>query len=423
MLNGLDLFSGIGGISYALQDYVTTRAYCEIDRYARGVLLSRMESGDIDNAPIWNDVKTFPTKQLAGRIDIITGGFPCTDISVAGKGAGIQGARSGLFFEIVRLAEVLQPKYIFLENVPLITKRGGVEVVRTLAESGYNCVWTTLSAQAVGALHKRERWFLLAEKSRVGDSEHFGWDGASVIGSDGTSMQDSQTRQNEASKSKGTGSRGQIQECVWDAQSKRVQGLWAGGQQEPSTHAQEGLPLRSSKRRQWEAIASVCRMSDGLPFELDLFKQAGEVIEEKGNSKKSNTTLSISQWKILRAVWKYREIAETSPDLYARNIFNSVPEVPHRDSCFGGNLGKRLKTDERLCNMLKAISSASFEKAQNMQPRVQERFIEIERIQKMEKRDRIDRIKCLGNSVVPLQVSVAFEYLMALSSSLSESLT
>ncbi len=280
MLNGLDLFSGIGGISYALQDYVTTRAYCEIDRYARGVLLSRMESGDLHNAPIWNDVKTFPTKQLAGRIDIITGGFPCQDVSVAGKGAGIQGVRSGLFFEIVRLAEALQPKYIFLENVPLITKRGGVAVVRTLAESGYNCVWTTLSAQAVGALHKRERWFLLAEKSNVGNTEHLGRNGASIIRSDGTSMQDSETRQDETRKPKRAGSRGQIQECVWREGRK---GFLTGQPRESDT------------------IPAIRRISDEIPF-------------------------------------------------------------------------------------------------------------------------RVERIKCLGNSVVPLQVTVAFEYLMALSSSLNESL-
>lgn len=75
MLNGLDLFSGIGGISLALRDYVRPIAYCEIDPYCQGVLLSRMASGDLDNAPIWDDVKTLNGKDLEA-VDIIVGGFP-----------------------------------------------------------------------------------------------------------------------------------------------------------------------------------------------------------------------------------------------------------------------------------------------------------------------------------------------------------
>lgn len=160
-MNGLDLFSGIGGISIALQEWVRTVAYCEIEPYCQAILLQRMLDGDIDNAPIWDDITTLSTSSLPA-VDIISGGFPCQDISCAGSGKGLEGSRSGLFYEMLRLAEEIKPKFIFIENVPAITTRGGIEVVREIASVGYDCRWCTISASSVGALHKRERWFLLA---------------------------------------------------------------------------------------------------------------------------------------------------------------------------------------------------------------------------------------------------------------------
>lgn len=166
MLNGLDLFSGIGGIALALAPWVRPVAYCEIDRYAVSVLFSRMADGSLPRAPIWDDVRTLGMSELRahghGDVDIITGGFPCQDISVAGTGAGLAGERSGLFFEIARLCGELRPAFVFLENVPAITTRGGREVVGTFAALGYDCRWCVISAASVGANHRRERWFLLA---------------------------------------------------------------------------------------------------------------------------------------------------------------------------------------------------------------------------------------------------------------------
>lgn len=163
-MNGLDLFSGIGGISLALSDYVKTVAYCEIERYCQAVLLSRMHTGELENAPIWDNITTLDSRELP-KIDIITAGFPCQDISCAGLGKGLEGKRSGLFFEIVRLAKEIKPKFIFLENVPAITSRGGLQVIKEIASLGYDCRWCIISAQSVGAMHKRERWFLLANST------------------------------------------------------------------------------------------------------------------------------------------------------------------------------------------------------------------------------------------------------------------
>lgn len=161
MLNGLDLFSGIGGISLALSPWVRTVAYCEIDRFAQGVLLSRISDGQLEAAPIYDDIRNLTASHLPG-IDIISGGFPCQDISCAGNGAGLDGKRSGLFFEVARLVSEIRPTLVFLENVPAIRSRGADVVVGRLAELGYDARWGVLSAFDVGAPHLRERWWLLA---------------------------------------------------------------------------------------------------------------------------------------------------------------------------------------------------------------------------------------------------------------------
>lgn len=169
-MNGMDLFSGIGGISKALEQWVKPVIYCEIDTYCQGVLLSRMADESISDGPIWDDITTLSGCPFNGSIDIIYGGFPCQDVSIAGNGKGLAGERSGLFFEILRLAEEIKPKYIFLENVPAITSRGGLQVVREITALGYDCRWCVISAASVGALHRRERWFLLAHAKHHGAS-------------------------------------------------------------------------------------------------------------------------------------------------------------------------------------------------------------------------------------------------------------
>jgi DNA (cytosine-5)-methyltransferase 1 len=162
-LYGLDLFSGIGGNTIGLREWIKTVAYCEKDRHAQSVLLSRMQDGSIESAPIWDSsVTTLNKTHFDVPIDIIIAGFPCQDISVAGKGAGLEGKRSGLFFEIMRLAKEFKPTFIFLENVPAIRTRGLDTVVEELTKAGYDSRWCMLSAASIGAAHKRERWFLLA---------------------------------------------------------------------------------------------------------------------------------------------------------------------------------------------------------------------------------------------------------------------
>lgn len=171
-LNELSLFAGIGGLSLGLKmadSRIRTVAYCEIDRYCQGVLLSRMSEGKLDNAPIWDDIRTLKGEFIKERIDIISGGFPCQDLSVAGKRAGIiEGNRSGLWFEYLRLICEIRPRFVFVENVSGLLMGGLGIVLGNLAKAGYNAKWLSIRASDVGANHHRLRVFLLAYTESTG---------------------------------------------------------------------------------------------------------------------------------------------------------------------------------------------------------------------------------------------------------------
>lgn len=165
MLNGLDLFSGIGGLSVALSPWVIPRAYCEKEPYAQAVLLSRMRDGSIPWAPIWDDVRSLSERMVGPEIDIIYGGFPCQDISTLGTKKGLEGERSGLFYEITRLASDLNPTFIFLENVSKGFRKVEPQVFEALEKIGYTARAIEISAFSVGANQERVRWFCLAHRN------------------------------------------------------------------------------------------------------------------------------------------------------------------------------------------------------------------------------------------------------------------
>jgi len=157
----LDLFSGIGGFSLAAKEVwgndATIVGHCDIDDYCEQVLAK-----NFPNTPYFNDV-TKLTKQDVGEVDLICGGFPCQDISVAGKGLGIdKGERSGLWSEFNRLIGELRPKYAIIENVAAITSRGLNIVLRDLAKTGYDAEWQCIGANQIGARHRRERIWIVA---------------------------------------------------------------------------------------------------------------------------------------------------------------------------------------------------------------------------------------------------------------------
>ena len=166
MINELALFAGAGGglLASKLLGWNTICAV-EIDQYAREVLLQRQRDEMLERFPIWDDVRTFDGKPWRGKIDVISGGFPCQDISAAGKGAGITGSRSGLWKEYARIIGEVKPNFVFAENSPLLRSRGLGTVLYDLAELGYDARWCVLGAWHVGANHKRDRMWVLAYSS------------------------------------------------------------------------------------------------------------------------------------------------------------------------------------------------------------------------------------------------------------------
>ena len=162
-MNELHLFAGAGGgiLGGMLLGHTPVCAV-EIEPYCRKVLLQRQRDGILPRFPIWDDVTTFDGIPWRGQVDIVAGGFPCQDISAAGKGGGLAGKRSGLWSEMARIIGEVKPKYVFVENSPLLTGRGLDKVLMDLAAMGYDAEWCVLGACDAGAPHKRERIWILA---------------------------------------------------------------------------------------------------------------------------------------------------------------------------------------------------------------------------------------------------------------------
>ena len=164
-MNELALFAGAGGgiLGGHLLGWRTVCAV-EWEAYPASVLCARQNDGLLPSFPIWDDVQTFDGKPWAGIVDVVSGGFPCQDISAAGRGGGIQAERSGMWKEMARIIGEVRPRYAFVENSPMLTSRGLGTVLGDLAKMGFDAEWGVLSAADVGANHKRERIWICAEQ-------------------------------------------------------------------------------------------------------------------------------------------------------------------------------------------------------------------------------------------------------------------
>lgn len=166
-MNELALFAGAGGgiLGGSILGWRTVCAV-EYDPNARGMLLARQRDGCLPRFPIWDDVRTFDGHPWRGHVDVVSGGFPCQDISAAGKGAGITGERSGLWREMARIVGEVRPRFVWVENSPLLVGRGLALVLGDLAALGYDARWGVVGADDAGAVHRRERVWILAYAMR-----------------------------------------------------------------------------------------------------------------------------------------------------------------------------------------------------------------------------------------------------------------
>ena len=166
----LALFAGAGGgiLGGKLLGWRTVCAI-EYDPYAASVLVARQNDGALPPFPIWDDVRTFDGQAWRGRVDVISGGFPCQDISCAGKGAGLEGERSGLWREMARIIGEVRPRYALVENSPMLIRRGLATVLGDLAAMGYDAAWCVVGAHHVGALHRRDRIWIVARDADSDD--------------------------------------------------------------------------------------------------------------------------------------------------------------------------------------------------------------------------------------------------------------
>ena len=275
----LDTFAGIGGFSYAAEKLVggfETTQFIEINPYCQKVLNKHWS-----HVPIHDDITTFTAK--SGEFDIITGGFPCQDISVAGLQKGItKETRSGLFYELIRIIRMVRPRYVVLENVAAILNRGLDIVLRELYEAGYDAEWAVISASSLEACHQRSRWWLVAYPNNNGSSssEKCGFNGET---SDRTQKGQNQTCQSQrSSKSRNSTTIQQTTELTYP-DSKRLQGLRGEYELQKSsrertfTWRNSGITLNPNWKR-YKSKPTLCRGDDGLSHRVDRLKALGNSV-------------------------------------------------------------------------------------------------------------------------------------------------
>ena len=260
-MNVLDLFSGIGGFSLGLERAgMRTVAFCEIEPFCRSVLKKHWP-----DVPIFEDVTKLKASDINEQVNVIAGGFPCQDISTAGRGAGLSGSRSGLWFEYHRLINEIQPQFAIIENVSALRSRGLDEVLRSLAKIGYDAEWHCIPASAVGAPHRRDRIWIVAYPSRNRLQEREGKDRESLC------SERLQSRVDLVGKSF------DVADAIRIGQS----GSWAHGDarnSEADGERQTTQLIYGSFGNIWCAEPDVGRVANGVPGRVDRLRGLGNAV-------------------------------------------------------------------------------------------------------------------------------------------------
>lgn len=248
----LDLFSGIGGMALGLEEAgMEMVGFCEIEAFPSQLLRRRWPG-----VRKWRDVRNVRHENVArsvGAVDLVAGGFPCQDISAAGRGEGLAGKRSGLWFEMLRVIEEIGPRWVIAENVPALRTKGLETVLQGLNALGYSAVWNCIPAAAVGARHQRDRIWIVARAD---------------------SAREPQPQRGEQTQREWSGDCG---ESVRDADSERL-AFW----QSFNRHLEQELQAAQRADRSgfgvWSVEPALGRVVDGFPGRVDRIKALGNAV-------------------------------------------------------------------------------------------------------------------------------------------------
>ena len=314
-MNELALFAGAGGgiLGGHLLGWRTICAV-EWETYPASVLCVRQNDGLLPHFPIWDDVQTFDGHPWRGIVDVVSGGFPCQDISAAGKGVGIEGERSGMWGEMARIIYEVRPKFVFVENSPMLTSRGLGRVLGDLATMGFDARWGVLGAADIGANHQRDRIWIVGkttdptifgshhkenkcimeskrrselhiEQSRdtneMGNTNNDGHIATEVRKSIVKGSNTSKTEQKQASQFEGSSKQyaqmaytnnKRLQRSKWVRDNQEKNGRWIEG-----THGSiaECSPTYGRQTDWWQSEPDVGRVANGVAARVDRLKAIG----------------------------------------------------------------------------------------------------------------------------------------------------
>jgi DNA (cytosine-5)-methyltransferase 1 len=299
----LDLFSGIGGFSFAAERLVggfETVQFVERKPFCQEIL--RKHWPDV---PIHDDIRTF--RPEPGSADVICGGFPCQDISTAGKQAGIKkGTRSGLFYELIRIVCVVRPRFVILENVAAILDNAMLgTVLGELAEAGFDAEWACIPASAVGACHQRDRWWAVA----YANNERTRWEGSGEApprwSADGTWRSDQDAAYPTDMLSVPEPGDGGGADAA-DTNHPRLEGRQPAGMSERGGERPtwSGDPPGGRLNPDWRSYVSepvICRSHDGFPGRVDRLKALGNAVVPQV------AAIPLARVRQLAAVWQPKQ--------------------------------------------------------------------------------------------------------------------